>query len=127
MFKLLTSTSVYNPFEVIVALLSLFISLSLISSTNNSTANATQISIFSNVKHEFNRLFNLKNDEITEIYIDEAASLNDNRSSSNFIFIMILRCLAFICIFIQFKSLKKMHSKFILCNLNQTLFLFKQF
>ena len=35
----------------------------------------------------------------------------------NLSFLMLLRCIAFACIFIQFKSLKRINSKFLLCNI----------
>ncbi|RMZ98242.1 3-hydroxy-3-methylglutaryl-coenzyme A reductase [Brachionus plicatilis] len=81
-FKLFSGTSVYNPFEVIIVMISICISLSILSNTTNVTKPDT---------------------ELPKINIDPV---------SNFSFLMLLRCLAFICVLFQLKKLHKIHSKF---------------
>lgn len=107
--------------------------------SNNTITNISNVNMLSSVRYELNQLFNFKNDRILESFYDDS-NLNEvnillfeifkiikinynfkrqkaSYSYFNFMFIMFLRCTAFACIFIQFKGLKKMHSKLILCNL----------
>lgn len=85
-FKLFSGASVYNPFEVIIIMVSVCISLSILSSTTNVTKSDA---------------------ELPKISID---------AGSNFSFLMLLRCLAFFCVLVQLKKLHKAHSKFNFCN-----------
>ncbi|CAF0928850.1 unnamed protein product [Brachionus calyciflorus] len=84
-FKLFSGTSVANPFEVIIVMISICISLSILSSPVHVVQQSETSLPRINLEHH-----------------------------SNFSFIMILRCLAFICVLIQLKKLRKIHSKFIL-------------
>lgn len=105
-FELFSSTCVHNPFEVIIVILSLCISLLLISSSvieNTGVNNAGFVK--NNEFFNLARLNNMPNltDQFEHVTFD-----------FNFLFVMLLRILAFVCIFAQFQSLKRIHSKFIL-------------
>lgn len=115
-FELFSSTCVHNPFEVIIVILSLCISLLLISCSNTSlnlVANENTLS------SNFKNLNDVSNDQ-SFTATNETVILLD----FNFSFIMLLRMLAFVCIFVQFKSLKRIHSRFILGKLKSPVNLF---
>lgn len=94
LFKIFSGTCVHNPFEVIIMITSLCITLSLLPISNS------------------NAIVNHIPDKILDYFTINGESRN--RNYINFYFIMLLRCLAFACVFIQMKSLRKIKSKFIL-------------
>ena len=99
LFRLFSGTSVHNPFEVIIIIFSLCISLSLLPGSLSQAS-------YSLNKYDF-------------ASVEKTAKLNFNSNQNpieyfHFAFIMLLRCLAFVCVFLQFKRLEKVQSKAIL-------------
>lgn len=105
MFSLLSEASVSNPIEVIIVLTSLCISI-LLHSTSHTDHSLRRLSVSQNNVI----LFYLKFNPIDlSISVAKFSVVYFNST-----FIMLFRCLAFVCIFIQCRRLEKVKSKLIL-------------
>ncbi len=98
-FQVFSRTCVHNPLEVIIVILSLCVSLMLISTTR----------AHENTSSNKNELLILKIPEVSKYLTDQNSDWD-----LHFSVIMLFRTLAFVCIFIQFKNLQRINSKFIL-------------